>query len=189
MLAKQVWRILTNPDLLLTRILRSRYFPTGDIWTAELGPRPSATWRSLVVARPFVRTGSRMRIGDGTTMSIWGNHSLMVNGNGQIFTKRPSHSFPNTVSDLIKTGTRTWNMNMIKDTFWPIDQARILAVPIGGCNVKDRIIWHLSNTGKFTVKSCYHAIHASLPLLVIVWRVVRIRIVTSAKRCGEWYGT
>ena len=47
MLAKQAWRILTNPSSLIARVLKARYFPTGDILSATLGSSPSYSWRSI----------------------------------------------------------------------------------------------------------------------------------------------
>ncbi|KAL0302708.1 UNVERIFIED_CONTAM: hypothetical protein Scaly_3023600 [Sesamum calycinum] len=54
-LAKQLWRILKHPDRLLSKVLRARYFPAGDIFAASLGWRPSFTWRNLMAALPLFR--------------------------------------------------------------------------------------------------------------------------------------
>ncbi|XP_012835792.1 PREDICTED: uncharacterized protein LOC105956483 [Erythranthe guttata] len=159
MLAKQAWRVLTRPDLLLSKLLRARYFPAGNFWSAPLGHRPSATWRSLTFARPHVQEGCRVRIGNGVDSSIWGDPWLNDDGNFHIITRRPfSSAFPDKVSDLIWTDSRTWNLELIYDTFWPVDHSRILAIPIGSSLAKDRLVWHYSRSGKFTVKSCYHNI-------------------------------
>lgn len=42
LLARQAWRILTNPNYLSARILKSCYFPDRDIRHAQLG---SATYK------------------------------------------------------------------------------------------------------------------------------------------------
>ncbi|KAK4381576.1 hypothetical protein Sango_2954200, partial [Sesamum angolense] len=55
-LAKQLWRILKHPDCLLSKVLRARYFPAGDIFAVSLGWLPSFTWRSLMAALPLFRS-------------------------------------------------------------------------------------------------------------------------------------
>lgn len=68
--------------------------------------------------------------------------------------------FPDRVGDLIDPNTRTWRVDMINETFWPVDRARILAIPMGALDVEDRRVWHFSKDGKFSVKSCYQFIHS-----------------------------
>ncbi|XP_012853800.1 PREDICTED: uncharacterized protein LOC105973324 [Erythranthe guttata] len=159
LLAKQLWRVLTSPDLLLSRIIRARYFPSGDIFRAVAGKRPSATWQSMLKARPFLIRGLRRRIGDGKDTSIWADPWLRDDGNFQIITRRPIYSsFPDKVADLIDPLTNTWNVELIREHFWDIDQNRILEVPIGSVYAKDRWVWHYSKNGLFSVRSCYHVV-------------------------------
>ncbi|KAL9683709.1 hypothetical protein QQ045_015537 [Rhodiola kirilowii] len=53
LLAKQIGRILSCPDLLISRVYKARYFPRTDISAASLGTRPSWAWRSLHKAMPW----------------------------------------------------------------------------------------------------------------------------------------
>ncbi|XP_012837906.1 PREDICTED: uncharacterized protein LOC105958446 [Erythranthe guttata] len=46
----------------------------------------------------------------------------------------------------------------IDEKFWPIDRHRILTTPIGSTHANDRLVWHYSRSGDFTVKSCFHNI-------------------------------
>jgi hypothetical protein len=41
LLAKQVWRILKNPESLVARIMQAKYFPSTSIMEATIGNRPS----------------------------------------------------------------------------------------------------------------------------------------------------
>ena len=41
MLAKQAWRILKNPNCLIARVYKAKYFPFSDILSAKLGCSPS----------------------------------------------------------------------------------------------------------------------------------------------------
>lgn len=70
LLAKQGWRILTNPDSLMARILEARYFPHGNFLQAKPGSRPSATWSSILKARTLLTKGLRIRIGNGYSTPI-----------------------------------------------------------------------------------------------------------------------
>lgn len=65
MLAKQGWRILTEANSLVTKLLKARYFPRTDFLNAELGVNPSYLWRSILSAKDAVKSGCRRKIGDG----------------------------------------------------------------------------------------------------------------------------
>jgi hypothetical protein len=48
MLAKQVWRLINDPNSLCSRVLRAKYYPDGDILKA--GPKSgcSFTWQGIL---------------------------------------------------------------------------------------------------------------------------------------------
>ena len=47
MLAKQCWRLIENYDSLCARVLRARYYPSGDILNCELKKGSSFVWQSI----------------------------------------------------------------------------------------------------------------------------------------------
>ncbi|KAI5318707.1 hypothetical protein L3X38_038415 [Prunus dulcis] len=51
MVAKQAWSLLENPDSLAGRIMKARYFLTGDFLCAEVRNCPSLVWRAIVWGR------------------------------------------------------------------------------------------------------------------------------------------
>lgn len=70
LLTKQAWRVLIHPTSLLSRVLKAKYFPRTSFLLADLGDRPSLTWRSILLARPSLEAGLRRRIGNGANTPI-----------------------------------------------------------------------------------------------------------------------
>ena len=71
MLAKQGWRLISNPNSLVAQLYKAKYYPHGDVLNAKLGSSPSYTWRSILKGLEVVRRGSRWRVGNGERISIW----------------------------------------------------------------------------------------------------------------------
>lgn len=45
MLANQGWRILNNTNLLVSKIMKARYFPNTDFLNVEIGANQNYVWR------------------------------------------------------------------------------------------------------------------------------------------------
>ena len=65
MLAKQLWRILTNPNLLVSKILRGKYFKELSIWKMETNARDSWMWRNILSSKELLQREIRKNVGDG----------------------------------------------------------------------------------------------------------------------------
>lgn len=90
----------------------------------------------------------------------------MDSGGWKIYSVHASTSFffiPDRVADLIDPISRTWNLELINETLWPVDRGHILSIPIGANDVEDTLVWHFSKDGMFSVKSCYKFYSLSLP--------------------------
>lgn len=70
LLGKQLWGLMQDPKTLSARILRSKYFPRGDVLNAGLGFKPSYLWCSLLTARDLVKEGRAWIVGNGKSISI-----------------------------------------------------------------------------------------------------------------------
>ncbi|XP_013650438.2 uncharacterized mitochondrial protein AtMg00310-like [Brassica napus] len=108
LLAKQLWRLEHNPNSLLTRVLKGRYFRNSHLFKAPKASRQSYGWRSIMAAKDLVTKGLRRTIGTGEDALVW--HDSWIPDE----TARPptiTHDYdPNLrVSDLIdpvkKSGT------------------------------------------------------------------------------------
>ncbi|XP_074318894.1 uncharacterized protein LOC141655729 [Silene latifolia] len=58
LLGKQAWRLMTESESLMVRVLKAKYFPSTSFMEAELGVAPSYTWKSIWEARDVVKLGA-----------------------------------------------------------------------------------------------------------------------------------
>ena len=72
MLGKQLWRLIENPDSLLGRVLKARYFPRHEILDAGKVGNQSSFWSGLVSAKDHLKAGFRQHIGEGRETLIYG---------------------------------------------------------------------------------------------------------------------
>ncbi|KAA3459595.1 reverse transcriptase [Gossypium australe] len=71
LLAKQAWRLFAQPDCLLAKVLKARYYPKTNFLSAKVGSYPSFTWRSICVARELIADDLFWRIGNSRSVNIW----------------------------------------------------------------------------------------------------------------------
>ncbi|KAL8124785.1 hypothetical protein AgCh_012442 [Apium graveolens] len=72
MLSKQGWRILTNPESLVGKVYKAKYFENTDFLNSSLGHNPSFIWRYIHEAKKLLLEGLRWRIGtDGDGAPCW----------------------------------------------------------------------------------------------------------------------
>lgn len=105
LLGKMGWRLLTDSEALVCRVLKAKYFLRNDYLSAPLGRNPTLTWRNIWHARDLVRKGTRWRIGCGESIRVWGTPWLNSNESFYIQTL-PVFGFEDLmIFDLIVSGT------------------------------------------------------------------------------------
>jgi hypothetical protein len=158
LLAKQAWRLLQEPSSLSASILKAVYFPNGVFLEAELGSSPSKIWRSIIDGREVLAQGIIKRIGTSEETSIWETNWLPRDG-----LLRPVSCMLDTniqeppvlVSELIDHGSLTWNHELVKSVFLPMDAELITNIPLSTRRQKDFWAWHYECNGVFSVRSAY----------------------------------
>jgi hypothetical protein len=63
-----------QPDSLCAKVLKSRYFPDGNILNVVPTDGMSYPWRSIIHGVALVKEGYIWRIGNGETVKIWDDH-------------------------------------------------------------------------------------------------------------------
>ena len=97
MLAKQVRRVLCDPNSLCARVLRAKYYPDGKLLRAKMRSGSSFTWQSMLAGLDCFKRGYIWRVGDGTQINIWRDNWIPGSHNMKVLTLRG-----NTVISMVE---------------------------------------------------------------------------------------
>jgi hypothetical protein len=156
LLAKQGWRLVQDPNSLVGRIFKAKYYHGGSFLEAKTGSRPSFAWRSILAARELLKEGLQWRVGDGKSIKIWGDKWIPRPTTYAIQSFSSLMLRDARVAELIDQRTRSWKVALIKDNFSEQEVGLICNIPISRYGGPDRVIWRPSSTGSFTVRSAYY---------------------------------
>ncbi|XP_062175976.1 uncharacterized protein LOC133881026 [Alnus glutinosa] len=155
LLAKQGWRLFKFPESLVARVMKAKYYPNGDLFSAHLGSRPSFAWRSIFQARRIVEDGLLWRIGDGETVRIWKDKWLSTPLTSPTPSSHHRLDANAKVSNLIDRTSGWWNIQLLQGTFREDEIARICRICPSPFLAPDTPIWQGTTNGQFSVKSAY----------------------------------
>ncbi|GAU49341.1 hypothetical protein TSUD_184240 [Trifolium subterraneum] len=127
MVAKQAWNIVQNPNSLVAKLMKARYFPHSSLFEASLGYNPSFAWRNMWHARQILSLGCRWRIGSRDNIQVM--HDPWLRGSADRWV--PS---PQPAGDVAK---------------------RILETPLVSSVREDKVVWEEERNECYSVKSGY----------------------------------
>ena len=119
LLAKQGWRIQQNPNSLVHRVLKAKYFTDRTFKEAQLGRRPSYVWRSLLAAKDIVDIGSRWVVGNGESVNIWEDRWIPTSDSFKVVSLRVFMDPEKVLACLLDKDTRSWDVDKVRSTFLP----------------------------------------------------------------------
>jgi hypothetical protein len=70
LITKQYWRIRNNPNLLLSKTLKSKYCPNGDLHSHKPNPKASWIWRTIMCQDNPKLSQAAWRVGRGYNIPI-----------------------------------------------------------------------------------------------------------------------
>jgi hypothetical protein len=157
MLAKQVWRLQTDPNSLLGLSLKAKYYPNTDILHAQQGRYSSYAWQSIYQSISTIKRGSCWKVGNGNSINIWEDNWVAWQNGYKVLTPRQDQINIQTVKELIlDTPTKQWNSNLIDQIFIPSEGNLIKQTPLIMEPMDDQITWPHSKEGTYSVKSGYN---------------------------------
>ncbi|XP_010468497.1 PREDICTED: uncharacterized protein LOC104748579 [Camelina sativa] len=154
LLAKQAWRILQFPDSLFAQVMKSRYFPENDFLSANLGPRPSYAWRSILHGRELLIQEMEKKVGNGKSIKVWIDEWIEDDGWRAPWRRNNFFNPDLRVSELLDLRSRDWDQEALEHHFLPGDIIRINKIkPV--TSIEDFYSWKFNKSGEFSVKSAY----------------------------------
>ncbi|XP_041001694.1 uncharacterized protein LOC121247405 [Juglans microcarpa x Juglans regia] len=139
LLAKQGWRLLKEPESLVGRIFKDKYFKNLHLLEASLGKSPSFVWRSIWSAMDVLKRGMIWRVGNGEDIKIWGQKWLPKPGSGCVQSQVSILQNEAYVNELIDTDGKRWKEELVRLVFEEEEANLILSIPIRGGAV-DKVI-------------------------------------------------
>ncbi|XP_074344602.1 uncharacterized protein LOC141683749 [Apium graveolens] len=148
-------------------------------------------WRSILAAQDIIKQGIRRKIGDGEQTSVWHIPWLPGDNNGFVSTEMPRELEHIRVINLMETGNKRWDEEVLRDIFNESDVQLIKSIPIPNQSREDSWFWNWEKSGTFSVKSCYRALQGNedvvhvlfdCPFARLVWSNIGISEVTRINR-------
>lgn len=130
MLAKQIWRLHIQPNSLLAKCYKAKYYPHNDVLNAPVHKNPSYAWRSLYQAKWIINKGSCWKIGNGHKVRFQEDNWLPFQNGFKVITPHSNPNTPAMVHDLLETNPFDWNYQILQTNFLPIDSGQIVQLPI-----------------------------------------------------------
>lgn len=155
LLAKQPWKIFQNPQSLLARIYKGRYYNSSTFLQSTSSTSSSYGWKSIQEGKNLLQQGLVWQIGDGRNVRIW--EDVWLPGVPPRRIVSPC-IFPNMkVSELIDHTDATWNEERLISLLLPEDIDQIKSIRLSKYNLSDRYVWPYTTSLEYTVKSWYWA--------------------------------
>ena len=118
LLAKQAWRLFHNQNYLFYRIFRARFFPNCSIIKASNSLSGLYPWKSILKGMDVLKKGTRWRLGNGASISIWGDFWLPLKDRPKIMSLVMDDLLKAWVDSLIYYQTKSWDDDLITRLFF-----------------------------------------------------------------------
>ncbi|XP_056847414.1 uncharacterized protein LOC108829345 [Raphanus sativus] len=148
LLAKQLWRLAQNPDSLVARVLRGRYYRLSSPLRVNSVNSLSYVWTSISAARELLLLGIRQKIHSGYKVKMWEDPWIPLNPARPAIPIAPVIHPNMRVSDLINQELKEWDVNLLEQYVSPDDIPLIRSLAISTTHRLDTFCWNFTRHGQ-----------------------------------------
>lgn len=128
MFEKQDWKLLSNPDAIVSKIFKAKYFPNGDFLLAQLGHNLNFTWCSIWYSLSVLEKGCQWKIRTCCGIGVWKDPWLRDPNNFWVETMMNPGLCVLKVNDLIILECREWEHKLLEELFKLRDALEISSI-------------------------------------------------------------
>lgn len=154
LLAKIGWKLLQQPDCLLSQVLLGKYCHSSSFMESTIPRNASHGWRGIMESREVLRKGLGWMVGDGESISIWNSPWMSAMVPLQPMGPPTEEAQFLKVKDLLLPDSTSWNLEIIRKLV-PQYEDDIRKLILGKSPRPDKLRWLPVKTGKYTTKSGY----------------------------------
>lgn len=156
MFGKLVWRMVRNPNLIWSRMLKEKYFPHKFFFETKSKSSDSSFWKKLVKVKDLFLHNFCWDLRNPNVINIWEEPWIPTLCWLKPFGPRPRAPNIKNVSDLLLPNTLVWNQKLLFELFLPLEVEAIQKIKLKHCGGENQIIWLIEKNGIFSVKSAYN---------------------------------
>jgi hypothetical protein len=153
MLARQAWRLLTQPESLCARVLKAKYYPRGHLQDTVFPRGASSSWQAIQHGLELLKKGLIWHVGNGQSIRVWRDQWIPRPHSFRPISKQRRCRI-RRVSGLL-TPEGSWDMQTLRRYFLQVDIDEIVKLRPSPRLHDDILAWSPEKSVAFSVRSAY----------------------------------
>ncbi|XP_074336387.1 uncharacterized protein LOC141673535 [Apium graveolens] len=141
LLGKHIWNFMRNPDSLVAKVFKERYFSDKHVLKANKGQGSSLIWTGLWQAKEELSSGFRRVLGNVESIAATTDPWLRNKTDFQVEQVQMYEGRDEKVASLFMPGEKKWNTTLVRHNFVQEDADAILETLIPQRDVADQVVW------------------------------------------------
>ncbi|GER37118.1 RNA-directed DNA polymerase (reversetranscriptase)-related family protein [Striga asiatica] len=155
LILKQIWRVATKPNLLVSKVLKGKYFPSTSILKAGTPQNASWMWRNWMKVLDKHKAAFKVNIRNGRNTTIWNDPWIPRHPTGFPTPQGATACNFNWVEELMSNEGRSWDEDKLKALFNAEDVERMKSINSLNPSMNDKWSCTYDKKGILTVATTY----------------------------------